>query len=59
MPIWSMAGLSLLAALTAGCSCGAVYATTSSERPAASSHLSSFPREDFMVEGKGFVWRDV
>src|SRR6266481_9929198 len=41
MPIWSMAGLSLLAALTAGCSCGAAYATTSSERPAASSHLSS------------------
>jgi ABC-type uncharacterized transport system substrate-binding protein len=36
-----MAGLSLSAALTAGCSCGAVYATTSSERPAASSHLSS------------------
>ena len=40
MPIWSMAGLSLSAALTAVCSCGAVYATTSSERPAASSHLS-------------------
>src|SRR6266540_4817134 len=44
MPIWSMAGLSLLAALTAGCSCGAAYATTSSERPAASSHLSSAGR---------------
>jgi hypothetical protein len=34
MPTWSMAGLSSSAALTAGCSCGAVYATTSSERPA-------------------------
>src|SRR6266850_2524262 len=31
----------LSAALTAVCSCGAAYATTSSERPAASSHLSS------------------
>src|SRR4029453_4206328 len=30
------------AALTAGCSCGAMYATTSSERPAASSHLPSW-----------------
>lgn len=30
MPIWSMAGLSVSAALTAGCSCGTVYATTSS-----------------------------
>jgi hypothetical protein len=29
------------AALTARCSCGATYATTSSERPAASSHLRS------------------
>src|SRR5712691_3079753 len=29
------------AALTAACSCGAAYATTSSGRPAASSHLSS------------------
>ena len=29
----------LSAALTAGCSCGAAYATTSSGRPAASSHL--------------------
>src|SRR3990167_7591587 len=46
MPIWSMAGLSLSlsAAVTAGCSCGAVYATTSSERPAASSHLRSARR---------------
>jgi hypothetical protein len=35
---------SLAAALTAGCSCGAAYATTSSERPAASSHLSSHRR---------------
>src|SRR5574342_399980 len=41
MPIWSMAGLSLHASLTAGCSCGAAYATTSSGWPAASSHLSS------------------
>src|SRR6266852_4118336 len=45
MPIWSMAGLSLSAALTAGCSCGATYATTSSERPAASSHLRSQQEE--------------
>ena len=43
MPIWSMAGLSLSAALTARWFCGAVYATTSSERPAASSHLRSHP----------------
>src|SRR3990172_13239785 len=34
----------LPAALTANSSCGAVYATTSSERPAASSYLRSPPR---------------
>src|SRR6266511_2807294 len=59
------------AALTAGCSCGAAYATTSSERPAASSHLSSWPkRKGGMPRGKRLledapdiplqdVWTDI
>jgi peptide/nickel transport system ATP-binding protein len=38
-----MAGLALLAALTAGCSCRAVYATTSSAHPYTRRLLESLP----------------
>ena len=57
MPIWSMAGLSLSAALTAGCSCGAVYATTSSGRPAGfiPSMLNVAYRSTVVVDREGRV----